>query len=225
VGLIGHVETVLSKRWLAPLILSCAFIAACFWAYQSAGSFANLWLTPDQQALRAFDRRDYAEAAKRFRDPMHRGEALYRSGDFKEAAAAFARVDSAEGLFNRGDSLVMLGKYADAISSYEAALKRRPDWKEAQANRALAEARLRRLAPPTDDSEGTGGKEKPDQIVFDDRPQQSGDHHTQVVAGDTLSDDDIQALWLRRVQTKPADFLRAKFAYQLSRQQSIPMSP
>ena len=31
-----------------------------------------------------------------------------------------------------------------------------------------------------------------------------------------LSDSEMQALWLRRVQTKPADFLKAKFAYQLS---------
>jgi len=30
-----------------------------------------------------------------------------------------------------------------------------------------------------------------------------------------MSDASIRALWLRRVQTKPADFLRARFAYQL----------
>jgi Ca-activated chloride channel family protein len=28
----------------------------------------------------------------------------------------------------------------------------------------------------------------------------------------------MQALWLRRVQTRPADFLRAKFAYQQAAQ-------
>ena len=37
----------------------------------------------------------------------------------------------------------------------------------------------------------------------------------EVAGGDPLSDDQLRALWLRRVQTKPADFLRAKFAYQL----------
>jgi hypothetical protein len=40
-----------------------------------------------------------------------------------------------------------------------------------------------------------------------------------VVTGGELSDAQLQALWLRRVQTNPADFLRAKFAYQLSRRQ------
>jgi len=36
--------------------------------------------------------------------------------------------------------------------------------------------------------------------------------------GNQLSDRALQAMWLRRIQTKPADFLRAKFAYQLSRE-------
>jgi Ca-activated chloride channel homolog len=30
-----------------------------------------------------------------------------------------------------------------------------------------------------------------------------------------MTDEAIRTLWLRRVQTKPADFLRARFAYQL----------
>jgi Ca-activated chloride channel family protein len=61
---------------------------------------------------------------------------------------------------------------------------------------------------------------KPDEIVFDDRPQQSGDsQEVEFVTGGQMSDEQLQALWLRRVQTKPADFLRTKFAYQLSRRQ------
>ena len=34
-----------------------------------------------------------------------------------------------------------------------------------------------------------------------------------------LSDEELRALWLRRVQTKPADFLRAKFAFQAQSQE------
>lgn len=202
-------------------IVGCAFIAACVWAWNSADrTFANLWLTPDQQGRQAFVRQDYEAAAKSFHDPFRRGEALYRAGKFKEAAAQFARVDSPEAKYNRGNSLLMQGKYTDAIESYDAALKVRTDWREARANRDLAEARRKRMEPPKDDSEGTGGQEKPDELVFDNRPKQSpGEHETQVVSGGDLSEDQVQALWLRRVQTKPADFLRAKFAYQLSREE------
>jgi Ca-activated chloride channel family protein len=114
----------------------------------------------------------------------------------------------------------MHGKYDEAIASYDRALQHRPGRREAEANRDLAEARRKLLEPPKDDAGGTDGQLKADEIVFDDHPQQSGDSKgVEVVTGGQMSDEQLQALWLRRVQTKPADFLRAKFAYQLSRRQ------
>jgi Ca-activated chloride channel homolog len=89
----------------------------------------------------------------------------------------------------------MLGKYSDAIVSYDHALHQHPDWREAKANRDLAEARRRRLEPPKDDAGGTGGQLEADEIVFDDRPQKSGDApQVEVVTGGELSDAQIQAL-------------------------------
>lgn len=209
---------------IIPLLL---LFSACAWAWTSAGgSFVNLWLTPDQQGARLMAQRHFAEAARHFSDPLWQGTALYRDGQFKEAAAAFARVDSPEAAFDRGNALLMHGKYSDAIASYDRALQRRPDWREAEANRGLAEARRKMLEPSRDDAGGTGGQLKADEIVFDDRPQQSGDSkEVEVVTGGRMSDEQLQALWLRRIQTKPADFLRAKFAYQLSRRQQEKPQP
>jgi Ca-activated chloride channel homolog len=210
-----------------PALLIVALGGALSWAWSAAGgAFANLWLTPEQQGEHLLAQGRYAEAAQRFRDPLWQGAALYRAGQFKEAAAAFARVASPEAVFDRGNALLMHGKYAEAIASYDKALQLRPNWPEAQANRALAEARRKQLAPPDDNAGGTGGQEKADEYVFDDRPQQSGDmKDVEVVAGENLSNDQVQALWLRRVQTKPADFLRAKFAYQYNRQQQEGKQP
>ena len=42
--------------------------------------------------------------------------------------------------------------------------------------------------------------------------QQEGEQDTS--AGGAMSDAELRNRWLRRVQTAPADFLRAKFAYQ-----------
>jgi Ca-activated chloride channel homolog len=214
-------RTILQPRSLLRAVLLVALVGASAWAWKSAGgSFANLWLTPDQQGERLMDRQQYAEAAKHFAAPLWQGVALYRFGQFEEAAAAFAHVDSPEAAFDRGNALLMRGKYSDAIASYDRALQRRPDWHEAKANRDLAEGRRKLLQPPKDDAGGTGGQVKADEIVFDDRPKQSGDtNEVEVVTGGQLNDVQLQALWLRRVQTKPADFLRAKFAYQLSRRQ------
>jgi Ca-activated chloride channel family protein len=168
----------------------------------------------------------YAEAARRFRDPPWQGVALYRAGQFKEAAAALARADTPESEFNRGNALLMLGKYTEAIASYDRALQFRPAWPEATANRALAEARRKQLAPSEDDTGGTGGQVEADEYVFDDRPRQSGNtQEIEVVAGESLSNEQVQALWLRRVQTRPADFLRAKFAFQYSRQRQEGKQP
>jgi Ca-activated chloride channel family protein len=59
----------------------------------------------------------------------------------------------------------------------------------------------------------TGGELGADEIVFDNKAGSS--EQTEEVAGnEPLSNQEIQALWLRRVQTKPADFLKAKFAFQ-----------
>jgi len=110
--------------------------------------------------------------------------------------------------------LVMGGKYTDAITAYERALVLRPDWPRAIDN--LEIARLRAAKTRREGGEMTGGKLAADEIVFDTEQRVSqGGGQEQTEGGQMLSDLELQALWLRRVQTKPADFLRAKFAFQL----------
>jgi Ca-activated chloride channel family protein len=146
---------------------------------------------------------------------MLRGTALYRDGDFKDAAAAFGRDDSVEALYNRSNSQLMSGKYDAAIAGYEKALSLQPVWLEAEENLALARARKEKMAPPDDDAGGTGGQLEADEIVFDKRAANAPSKQTETTqGGDQVSDQEMRAMWLRRVQTKPADFLRAKFSYQ-----------
>jgi Ca-activated chloride channel family protein len=170
-----------------------------------------LWFTPDQQGQRAFDRGAFVEAATHFHDPLWQGISWYRAGEFKKAAESFGRRDTAEAHFNRGNALLMQGDYTSAVASYDRALDRRTGWNEAAGNRTLALARAQML-----DIEGgnmTEGQLGADAIVFDQK--KGADNQTAEVAGGAaLSNQEIQALWLRRVQTRPADFLKAKFAYQ-----------
>ncbi len=192
-------------------------IAASFiWTLSSVnGSFRDLFLTSDQQGRRLMVKNEYKQAAEVFQEPMHRGTALYRNGDFKEAAAAFGQDDSAAAIYNRANALVMLGKYDDAIAGYEKVVSMKPDWKEALDNLNLAKIRKKKMKPPDDDAGGTGGKLGADEIVFDNRASKAPENQTETVeGGEQLSDEALRSLWLRRVQTKPADFLRAKFSYQ-----------
>jgi Ca-activated chloride channel family protein len=62
----------------------------------------------------------------------------------------------------------------------------------------------------------TGGMLAADEIVFTtgDSPPGAGEEQTE--GPEAMSDEELRAVWLRQVQTKPADFLAAKFAYQLA---------
>jgi len=178
-------------------------------------SLADLFLTPDQQGRRLMAKQDFTAAAKIFEDPMQRGTALYRDGDFKDAAAAFGRDATIEALYNRSNSQLMSGTYDAAIAGYEKVLTQKPGWLEAEENLGLARARKEKLAPPDDDAGGTEGMLRADEIVFDKRAANTtGNQEESVEGGQQATDQEMRAIWLRRVQTKPADFLRAKFSYQ-----------
>jgi Ca-activated chloride channel family protein len=183
-----------------------------------ASGFADLWLTPDQQGDRLLAQARFPEAAEAYEDPARRAAAWYRGGDFERAAAVWGSLATAEAAFNRGNALVFLGRYEEAIASYDLALDRQADWPEARENREIARLRLERLQPPDDDAGGTGGKLGADEIRFDDtgRVDKAGSEET-VEEQQAVGDEEMRAVWLRRVEDKPADFLRARFSYQLFR--------
>ncbi|WP_436717042.1 tetratricopeptide repeat protein [Roseiconus lacunae] len=184
------------------------------WFVITALTWTSVWFTPNQYGQRLANQGRYDEAAVAFTDPMRQGVAWYRAGEFDKAAQSFTRLQSAEARYNLGNCWVLLGKYDQAIDSYDDALKEKPDWKEAQENRNLAVARAKLVESPG----GEAGDQRlgADEIVFDQNKPPGG-QKTEVAGDQAINDATIQAVWLRRVQTKPADFLKAKFAYQNAR--------
>lgn len=115
--------------------------------------------------------------------------------------------------FNAGNASFMHGAYDRAIAQYDKALGFRPGWKEAEENKALAIARRDQMKVDDKDREAESADSyKPGETVFD----QKGDDKSQDKAenGETWSEATLQATWLRRVKTTPADFLKGKFAGQ-----------
>jgi len=176
---------------------------------------ANWFFTPDQQGQRLFQNKEFRAAAKVFHDPLWRGTAWYRAGDFAQAAVAFGQSPTPEGWYNRGNALLMQGKYDAAITCYDKALSLRPEWSVAQDNRDLAAARARQISDAAVHQEEAVG-ERPDQIVVGGRMAPGS--QSEMIPGTPLdlSDPALRAMWLRRVQTTPQDFLRAKFASQIN---------
>jgi Ca-activated chloride channel family protein len=194
--------------WALPII--CVLLSSC--SHRSG----TLFLTSDQSGYRLFESAEYAKAAEQFADPMWKGVALFRQGEFKKAAGVFAGYDTADGAFNQGNALVMQGQYEEAAGRYQRALELKPGWKPAVVNLEIAQGRAKLVE--TKGGDMTGGEMGADEIVFEKGESPPGVGEEQVEGGAPLSDAEIRASWLKRVQTRPADFLKSKFAYQHSRE-------
>jgi Ca-activated chloride channel family protein len=203
--------TARSPAWSPYLTVAVVTAAALILATHQVG-WRSLFLTADQRGRVAMERGNPAAAAEHFRNPLWHGIALFRSGDFKTAAQVLSGLDTAEGAYDQGNALVMLGQYDDAMKRYDRALEIRPRWADAANNREIARIRAERKR--TEGGETGDTESKPDEIVFD--KTKKGGIDTQVEGESRpMSDQAVRAMWLKRVQTRPADFLRAKFAYQL----------
>ena len=65
---------------------------------------------------------------------------------------------------------------------------------------------------------GTGGMLEADEIVFDQSGRVNKSSNDEVIdaSDQQLGEEEMRAMWLRKVETRPADFLAARFNYQLA---------
>lgn len=171
---------------------------------------ALLVMTPDQYGQWLYERDRFDEAAEWFISAERKGAALYRAGEFKAAAGPLMGISTAEGFYNYGNALAMQGQYEEAVKAFQQALALKPDWQEAAENLTIAQVSAARL-----EKEGgnmTGGQMGADDFTFSKKKNNEGQGFDE--AGSSSDAAATQAIWLRQVQTRPADFLRSKFSYQ-----------
>ena len=106
-------------------------------------------------------------------------------------------------------------EYEQAVSSYEEALERRPGWTEAEENLALVKARI--PFTPEEESDEAGGDPNlsADEMQFDERGKQGKRGEVDM---SMLTDEQLTEMWMRRLTTSPADFLRRRFAMEEARE-------
>lgn len=102
-----------------------------------AFEWRSLWLNSNQQAYLHLEQNHFSDAIEKFRDPLWRGIAQYRNEEYQAALASFSQLDSFLAHYNRGNTLVQMERYKEALEAYETVLSIAPDFTDAQHNHQL----------------------------------------------------------------------------------------
>jgi len=140
--------------WVLPLLM-----LLCLLAFRRGGVHAVLALCavlPMAFPAGAVDWWQRADQKAQAR--IEQGAQAYRRGDFEAAESKFRGLQTADGLYNRGNALAKQGRYDEAIAAYDAALKQQPGMEDAIANRAAVEAARKRQQQSGGGQGGQGGK-------------------------------------------------------------------
>lgn len=176
---------------------------------------AKAFLSPDQQGRAILAAGEPRRAAAHFGNPLWKGIAFSRAGDFSSAARIFSKLETARGDFMQGNALARADQLPEAALAYQRALARQADFPEAAFNLDWVLGLIAVSETEYEDFGGTGGQLEADEIVFDDRARNAISEMTvREARAQGLSAEAIREMWMRRVQTTPGDFLRRKLAYQ-----------
>ncbi len=212
-------------------ILNFSLLIFLLFVFHFSFSTFNLldsFVTKDQQGRWYFEKQDYRKAAERFQNPLWKGTAYYLNEDFKLAQEYFSRIDSTEGLFNMANSLAHGRNYVLASRVFEQILSQQGNHEAALNNKKI----LRKIMDEINMFSASQQAESGDSSrELGDEPQTAEGTETQlyeeqmiesikqVTADEILQDVSINEMWLRRVQSDPANFLAIKFQMQLQAEQ------
>lgn len=218
--MVTRVEQIARARWpsgfprffLLATLIACTVLGLLAWR---GGDFMALWLTPDQQGRRAYEALEFAAAANHFDNQAWQGVALYRSGQYDESAAAFGRIPTAEGFFNRANAFMKGRAYGKAITAYQQAVVEAPGWAKAQENLRLARYVLEYIEGSREQSD-TGDETElgADDYVFDNTRKRGLEME---ITQQSTIDAESAEKWMRLVDTQTRDFLRTRFLLEASR--------
>lgn len=140
----------------------------------------QLWQTPYQQADEALREENYNRAAQIATDPWQRGTANYARGNYEQALMDFSQVDNAEGYYNQGNALMRLERFDEAANVYQEALKRDPQFSQAQENLALAKELAKQQREQQQQQQGQGEQQPQDgQQQSEQQGEQDGEQQGQ----------------------------------------------
>lgn len=194
-----------------PLALSLTIMTP-----RAEASPLDWFRSPDQQGA-AMLAEDPRAAMDIFSSQQWRIYAALEAGEYRQALQWLESPDSARDHYHRGNALVHLQRFEEALEAYDEALRSREDFSEARHNRDLVEQFLERMAESgqPDEQEAAPGPADPGggSQRGDGSPALPGDGSGQ---GD-MTDSGAEALESsirQRMPEQDASFLERKFRFQ-----------
>lgn len=96
--------------------------------------FEDLWYTRDYQGQKKSNAGNFEEAAVLYQDPLRKGVAYFKAGNYNDAIKAFSNDTTAMGAYNLGLAYYKSGDLAAAQLAFGEATKLDPDNEAARAN-------------------------------------------------------------------------------------------
>ena len=238
------------KGWSLSVIVLMLTLNSCSDDPSKVSSdfeFKDLWYTKEYQGQKAYNEEDYSNAAQRFANPLRKGVAYYKSGDYLSAETAFESDTTTTGLYNLGLTYAKLGKLEQAKAMFEKVLEQDPSNNNALNNidhlsGAIAELKQMDTETVSQNEDGKkaknskndspedlsgGGQEATKKDMEKERKEEI--QETDVRKGKELDElpDDFKAgkgelpknILLRKIDDDPALFLTKKFRYQVRHNQ------
>ena len=127
------------------------------------------WNHPEQLAFEAYQQGDFQTSYELSTDPLLQGSAYYRSGQYLQALEMYGKDESAQSIYNLGNTLAQQHQFPEAVLAYQKALDLNPQLGQARYNKRLLELYLEQQnetvkgqSSETDDSESPGDADLPD---------------------------------------------------------------
>jgi Ca-activated chloride channel family protein len=119
--------------------------------------WSDLWQTKDQQAQKAYQQKNYDQAAKTFNNAQWQAASTYKAGDLDKATTQFQNLQNN---YNLGNALAKKGQLKEALAAYEQAVKENPYDEDAKFNKDIVKTELEKQQQQQNASSQSQSQEK-----------------------------------------------------------------
>jgi Ca-activated chloride channel family protein len=214
------------RGWIVQWIIVIVLVGGAGYSpntYAKSMSWADIWLTKDQQGQRLFNQQQYDKAAKVFQEPYWKATAYYFAGDYQSAQQYYLRVDTVEAQLGAAAALAHQREYMAARRLYREILDNVPGNKTASHNLELMEAIIKHINEFSEGQQSSGEMESSQELG--EQPE-TADGVTQELDPSLLKEEKLSAeellasaeahkKWMKRVGSDLSVFLALKFQRQL----------